>query len=213
MACGDTSVSTRVASSEYDDNPILVGLPLLGCFECSPLGSSLRLTSRTIRDSVFRYLRSGSDGGYVAGSNGVFFPRRIIAVFPPGYTVGVDSHEFGSLPQVYQSGLPNGNHFVYKLGFTVVSLTSSTSEPVTDFIVTPSGFTNGSRRIKFNLAVYGALYLRDIPRLLPLSNGSTANFYSQESFSFDEFDSAHSSVLAPALTVTLSSPCPGVFEM
>lgn len=213
MACGDTPAPARVAFSEYDDNPILVGLPLLGCFNCSPLGSSLRLTSRVIRYSVFRYLRSGFDGGYVAGSDGVFFPRRIIAIFPPGYTVTVESHELGSLPRIFQSGLPNGNHFVYHLGFTVVNLASSTSEPVTDFIVTPSGLSNGSRRIKFNMAVYGALYLRDIPRLLPLSHGSTASVCSQEPCSFDEFDSAHSSVLAPALTVTLSSPCPGIFEM
>jgi hypothetical protein len=82
MACGASSVAPRVAFSEYDENSILIGLPLEGSLRVASHGSLLRLTSRTIRRSLRSYLRSDCSGpGSFVGSDGIFFPRRISSAF------------------------------------------------------------------------------------------------------------------------------------
>lgn len=211
MACGASSVTPRVAFSEYDENSILIGLPLEGLLRVMPHGSLLRLTSRTVRRSLRSYLRSDcSRPGDFVGSDGIFFPRRISVSFSSGVTVRVFSEGFHA---EYAAAANRGPHFTFHLGFAVVSLRLSPPELLSEFLVTEVSFSTQPRLVPFTMVVYGALYLRDIPRLLPLSTGGhqlgEANGLSS---SIDE-ENDHFSVLAPPITARLLRISSGVFEI
>lgn len=211
MACGASSVAPRVAFSEYDENPILIGLPIEGSLRVMAHGSLLRLTSRTIRRSLRSYLRSDcSDPGSFVGSDGIFFPRRISASFSSGVIVRVFTESFHA---GYAAAIHRGLQFTFHLGFTVVALRLSPSELLSEFHVTEASFRAQPRLVPFTLVVYGALYLRDIPRLLPLSTGSYQPCVTDGLSSSTDEENDHFSVLAPpiaARSVRISSE---VFEI
>lgn len=211
MSCGASSVTPRVAFSEYDENPILIGLPIEGSLRVMAYGSMLRLTSRTIRRSLRSYLRSDcSDPGSFVGSDGIFFPRRISASFLSGVVVRVfDESSYAG----YSAAIHRGLHFTFHLGFTVVALRLSPSELLSEFHVTEASFRAQPRLVPFTLVVYGALYLRDIPRLLPLSNGGIQPGATYGLSSAIDEENDHSSVLVPPTAARLVRLSPGVFEI
>jgi hypothetical protein len=211
MACGMSSDVPRMAFSEYDENSILIGLPLNGSLRVNSGGSFLRLTSRSIRRSLRSYLRSDCSGSSsFVGSDGIFFPRRISVGFPSWTTVRVYSEGFSAQ---YTAAPNRGPQFTFHLGFTVVSLRLSPSELLSEFFVTETGLSLRPRLAFFTMVVFCALYLRDIPRLLPLSTGSNNPGENNEPSSSSDDDGAHFSVFAPSITARLLRISPGVFEI
>jgi hypothetical protein len=211
LACGASSVAPRVAFSEYDENSILIGLPLEGSLRVASHGSLLRLTSRTIRRSLRSYLRSDCSGpGSFVGSDGIFFPRRISVSFSSGVAVRVFSESFHA---EYAAAPHRGPHFTFHLGFAVVALRLSPPELLSEFLVTETSFSAQPCLASFTMVVYGALYLRDIPRLLPLTTGSYQPGENNGHSSSTDDENDHFSVLAPPITARLVRISPEVFEI